>query len=64
MNEHIDSIETQIKTVLEVSKKVAEDCTRKAISKSIEDKLSKVKVLSHQLCRVTKVKLKFCRGEG
>ena len=61
---HSDSIKAQIKTVLEVSKKVAGECTRRAISKSIEDKLSKMEVLSHQLCQVTKVKLKHCQGEG
>ena len=49
--------------MLKVSKKVAEECTRKAISKSIEDKLSKMEVLSHQLCQVTKVKLKYSQGE-
>ena len=61
---HTDSIETQIKTVLKVSKKVAKECTRRVISESIEDKLSKMEVLSHQLCHVTKVKLKHCQGEG
>ena len=61
---HTDSIMTQIKTVLKVSKKVAKECTRKTIRKGIEDKLSKIEVLSHQLCQVTKVKLKYCQGEG
>ena len=61
---HTNSIKTQIKTMLKVSKKVAEECTRRAISLSIEDKLSKMEALSHQLCQVTKVKLKHCQGEG
>ena len=63
---HTDSIKTQIKTVLKVSKKVAEECicTKRAISESIEGKLSKMDILSHQLCQVTKVKLKHCQGEG
>ena len=59
-----DSIKAQIKTVLEVSKKVAKQCTRRAISEEIKVKLSKIMVLSHQLCHVTKVKFKHCHGEG
>ena len=61
---HTDSIEMEIKTVLEVSRRVAKECTRHAISKRIEISLSKMETLSHQLCQVTKVKLKHCQGEG
>ena len=61
---HMDSIETQIKTVLKVSKKVAKECTISTIRKSIEDKISLMEVLLHQFCQVTKVKLKHCKGGG
>ena len=64
MAAHTDLIKSQIKTVLEVSKKVAKQSTRRAICEEIRVKLSKIMSLSHQLCQVTKVKFKHCGGEG
>ena len=59
-----DAIKTEIGTVVKISRRVAEECTRHTISESIKASLSKMEVLSHQLCQVTKVKLKYCQGDG
>ena len=47
-----------------ISKRVAEECTRPTIRDSIEARLSEIELLSHQLCLVTKVKLKHSAGKN
>ena len=51
-------------TVVGISKRVTEECARRSVSDSIEASLSEIEVLSHQLCLVTKVKLKHSQGEN
>ena len=60
---HTDSLKTEVRSVLTITRKVAEECTRHTISESIEANLSKMEALSHQLCQVTMVKLRHCQGE-
>ena len=59
---HTDTIETKVRTILNVSRKVADECTIVSIKADIEASLSMIEALSHQLCQVTKVKLKNCKG--
>ena len=59
---HTDSIKTHVETVLTVSRRVADECTRHAISESIGASLSKMELLSHQLCQIARIKLKHCQG--
>ena len=60
---HTDSIKVEVQSVIDVSKKVAEDCSILTIKADIEASLSMVESLSHQLCLVTKIKLKHCQGQ-
>ena len=59
---HTDSIKVEVQTVLSVSRKVAEECSIRSIKDDVVDSLSNIEALSHQLCLVTKVKLKHCQG--
>ena len=61
---HTDSIKTHTETVLTISRRVADESTRHTISESIGASLSKMELLSHQLCQVAKIKLKHCQGGG
>ena len=60
---HTDSIKVEVQTVLSVSRKVAEECSIQSVKDDVVASLSKMEALSHQLCLVTKVKLKHCQGE-
>ncbi|XP_064384751.1 uncharacterized protein LOC135333672 isoform X2 [Halichondria panicea] len=57
---HTDSIRTEIKAVLVVTRRVVEECTVQSISENMGASLSKMETLSHQLCMVAKVKLRNC----
>ena len=59
-----DAIKTEVVTVVRISRTVAEQCTRPSISENIGASLSTMELLSHQLCQVTKVKLKQCQGDS
>ena len=61
---HTDSIRTEIKAVLVVTRRVVQECTVQSISENMGASLSKMETLSHQLCHVTKVKLRYCLGEN
>lgn len=56
-------IEVEVQSVLDISRKVTEECTIQSIIDNIETNRSKIVMLSHQLCLVTKVKLKHCQGQ-
>ncbi|XP_064384780.1 uncharacterized protein LOC135333688 [Halichondria panicea] len=60
---HTDSIRTEIKAVLVVTRRVVQECTVQSISENIEASLSKMETLSHQLCKVAKVKLRYCQED-
>ena len=60
---HTDLIKVEVQTVLSVSRKVAEDCSIQSIKDDVVSGLLKMEALSHQLCQVTKVKLKHCEGQ-
>ena len=62
LSAHTDSIKTEVGTVVRISKKVAEECIRHTISGNIRVSVSKMEVLSHLLCQVSKVKVKNCHG--
>ncbi|XP_064385255.1 uncharacterized protein LOC135334125 isoform X2 [Halichondria panicea] len=59
---HTDSIRTEIASVLVVTRRVVEECTVQSISENMGASLSKMETLSHQLCHVAKVKLRYCLG--
>ncbi|XP_064384980.1 uncharacterized protein LOC135333886 isoform X2 [Halichondria panicea] len=61
---HTDSIRTEIGAVLVVTRRVVEECTVQSISENMGASLSKMKTLSHQLCQVTKVKLRYCLDQS
>ena len=47
-----------------MTRRVVEECTVQSISENIGANLSKMETLSHLLCQVTKVKLRYCQGEN
>ncbi|XP_064385250.1 uncharacterized protein LOC135334123 isoform X3 [Halichondria panicea] len=59
---HTDSIRTEIASVLVVTRRVVEECTVQSISENMGASLSKIETLSHQLCHVAKVKIRYCLG--
>ena len=61
---HTDSIRTEIKSVLVVTRRVVEECTVQSIRANMRASLSKMETLSHQLCMVAKVKLRNCLGKN
>ena len=61
---HIDSIQTEIASVLQVARRVMEECKVRSISENIGASLSKIEALCHQLCLVAKFKFKHCQGEN
>ncbi len=61
---HIDSIRTEIASVILLTRKIVVECTVQIIRKNMEASLSKMELLSHQLCQVTKVKVRHCQGEN
>ncbi len=63
LTSHTESIQTDIVSVIEVTRRVANECTIKSISDNIEANLSKLKTSSHQLCQVARVRLRYCEGE-
>ncbi len=64
LSSHTESLQTEIVSVLGVTRRVAEECSIQSISDSIEARVSKMNTLSHQLCHVTRVKLRYCQGES
>ena len=60
---HTEAIKVEVLSVIDVSRKVAKECSIRSIKADIEASLSKMEALSHQLCQVTKVKLKHCQGQ-
>ena len=60
---HADSIKVEVQSVIDVSRKVADECSIPTIKADIEANLAMVEALSHQLCLLTKVKLKHCQGQ-
>ncbi|XP_064385072.1 uncharacterized protein LOC135333968 isoform X2 [Halichondria panicea] len=61
---YTDSIRTEIKAVLVVTRRVVQECTVQSISENMGASLSKMETLSHQLCHVTKVKLRYCLDQS
>ncbi|XP_064385076.1 uncharacterized protein LOC135333972 [Halichondria panicea] len=61
---HTDSIRTEIKAVLVVTRRVVQECTVQSISANMRASLSKMETLSHQLCHVTKVKIRYCLDQS
>ncbi|XP_064404111.1 uncharacterized protein LOC135349511 isoform X2 [Halichondria panicea] len=61
---HTDSIRTEIASVLVVTRRVVEECTVQSISENMGASLSKMETLSHQLCQVAKVKLRYCLDQS
>ncbi|XP_064389764.1 uncharacterized protein LOC135337740 isoform X2 [Halichondria panicea] len=61
---HTDSIRTEIKAVLVVTRRVVEECTVQSISENMGASLSKMETLSHQLCHVAKVKIRYCLDQS
>ncbi|XP_064389781.1 uncharacterized protein LOC135337743 [Halichondria panicea] len=61
---HTDSIRTEIASVLVVTRRVVQECTVQSISENMRASLSKMETLSHQLCQVTKVKLRYCLDQS
>ncbi len=61
---HTDSIRTEIKSVLVVTRRVVEECTVQSIRVNMRASLSKMETLSHQLYMVVKVKLRNCLGKN
>ncbi len=61
---HTMSIQTEIESVLGVTRRVAEECKIQTISDNIRASLSKMSILSHQLCHVARVRLRHCEGES
>ncbi len=61
---HIESIQTEIVSVLEVTRRFAKECSIQSISDNIESGVSKMDTLSHQLCHVARVRLHYCQGES
>ena len=51
---HTESIQTEIVSVLEVTRTVVEECTIQSLSNNIKASLSKMSTLSHQLCHVAR----------
>ncbi|XP_064385275.1 uncharacterized protein LOC135334138 [Halichondria panicea] len=61
---HTDSIRTEIKAVLVVTRRVVQECTVQSISENMGASLSKMEILSHQLCHVARVKLRYCLDQS
>ncbi len=61
---HTESIQTEIVSLLEVTRRVTEECSIQSISDNIESSFSKMDALSHQLCHVARVRLHYCQGES
>ncbi len=61
---YTESIQTEIVSVLEMTRIVAEECSIQSISDNIEASLPKIDTLFHQLCHVARVRLHYCQGES
>ncbi len=62
---HTDSIQTEIESVLVVTRRVVEDCTLQSIkSEKIGANLSKIDDLSRQFCMVVRAKRRHCQSEN
>ncbi len=59
---YTESIQTEIASVLRVTRKVAEECTIQSISDDIASSILDALALSHHLWFVSKIRFKYCEG--